>query len=139
MGQPDPERIYTSIVERSNLSTRMALRRFMRLTNAFSKKWENHWAAIVVWFTFYDFCRVHKSIKVTPAMEAGIADHICARTTGGCVIRWLPGLQRPPPLSGSEQSRPFSVTIKAMDEPKLVKALIGFGVFVLWMLFQLWQ
>jgi IS1 family transposase len=76
MGRPDPERICTSIVERSNLSTRMGLRRFTRLTNAFSKKWENHWAAVACWFTFYNFCRVHKSLRMTPAMAAGIADHI---------------------------------------------------------------
>jgi len=76
MGRPDPERICTSIVERSNLSTRMSVRRFTRLTNAFSKKWENNWAAVALWFTFYNFCRVHKSLRVTPAMEAGIADHV---------------------------------------------------------------
>ncbi len=76
MGQPDPERICTSIVERSNLSTRMSLRRFTRLTNAFSKKWENHWAAVACWFAFYNFCRVHKSLRVTPAMEAKITDHV---------------------------------------------------------------
>lgn len=76
MGQPDPDRICTSIVERSNLSVRMGIRRFTRLTNAFSKKWENHWAAVAVWFTFYNFCRVHKSIRMTPAMAAGISDHI---------------------------------------------------------------
>lgn len=76
MGRPDPERICTSIVERSNLSTRMSVRRFTRLTNAFSKKWENHWAAVAVWFAFYNFCRVHKSIRMTPAMAAGISDHI---------------------------------------------------------------
>ncbi len=75
-GQPDPERICTSIVERQNLSVRMGLRRFTRLTNAFSKKWENHWAAVACWFAFYNFCRVHKSLRVTPAMEAGIADHV---------------------------------------------------------------
>jgi transposase-like protein/IS1 family transposase len=76
MGQPDPERICTSIVERSNLSTRMGTRRFTRLTNAFSKKWENHWAAVALWFTFYNFCRVHRSLRVTPAMEAKITDHV---------------------------------------------------------------
>jgi hypothetical protein len=58
MGRPDPERICTSIVERSNLSLRMGIRRFTRLTNGFSKKWENHWAAVVL---------VHKSLRVTPA------------------------------------------------------------------------
>lgn len=76
MGRPDPERICTSIIERSNLSLRMGTRRFTRLTNAFSKKWENHWAAVACWYTFYNFCRVHKSLRVTPAMAAGIADHI---------------------------------------------------------------
>lgn len=76
MGRPDPERICTSIVERSNLSTRMSVRRFTRPTNAFSKKWENHWAAVAVWFAFYNFCRVHKSLRVTPAMAAGISGHI---------------------------------------------------------------
>jgi transposase-like protein/IS1 family transposase len=75
-GQPDPERICTSIVERNNLSTRMSLRRFTRLTNGFSKKWENHWAAVACWFAFYNFCRVHKSLRVTPAMAAGITDHV---------------------------------------------------------------
>jgi transposase-like protein/IS1 family transposase len=76
MGQPDPDRICTSIVERQNLSIRMGTRRFTRLTNAFSKKWENHWAAVACWFAFYNFCRVHKSLRVTPAMAAGISDHI---------------------------------------------------------------
>ncbi len=72
-GQPDPERICTSIVERQNLSVRMGTRRFTRLTNAFSKKWENHWAAVACWFAFYNFCRVHKSLRMTPAMAAGIS------------------------------------------------------------------
>jgi transposase-like protein/IS1 family transposase len=76
MGQPDPKRICTSIVERSNLSLRMSVRRFTRLTNAFSKKWENHWAAAALWFAFYNFCRVQKSLRVTPGMAAGVTDHI---------------------------------------------------------------
>jgi IS1 family transposase/transposase-like protein len=76
MGQPDPERICTSIVERSNLSTRMSLRRFTRLTNAFSKRWENHWAAVILWYCWYNFGRVHKSLRTTPAMAAGISDHV---------------------------------------------------------------
>jgi transposase-like protein/IS1 family transposase len=80
MGQPDPERICTSIVERSNLSVRMGTRRFTRLTNGFSKKWENHWAAVSLWFTFYNFCRVHKSLRMTPAMAAGITDRIWTLT-----------------------------------------------------------
>jgi transposase-like protein/IS1 family transposase len=76
MGQPDPERICTSHIERQNLSIRMGTRRFTRLTNGFSKKWENHWAALACWFAFYNFCRIHKTLRVTPAMAAGIASHV---------------------------------------------------------------
>jgi hypothetical protein len=74
-GNPDPKRICTSIIERSNLSLRMGQRRWTRLTNAFGRKWENQWAAAMLWYTYYNFCRIHKSLRVTPAMEAGIADH----------------------------------------------------------------
>ena len=76
LGRPDPERICTSIVERQNLSVRMGTRRFTRLTNAYSKKWENHWAAVALWMTFYNFCRVHRPIRMTPAMAAGITGRI---------------------------------------------------------------
>jgi transposase-like protein/IS1 family transposase len=75
-GNPDPRRICTSIIERSNLSLRMGQRRWTRLTNAFGRKWENQWAAAMLWYTYYNFCRVHKSLRVTPAMEAKITDHI---------------------------------------------------------------
>lgn len=76
LGRPDPERICTSIIERSNLSIRMGTRRFTRLTNAFSKKWENHWAAVSLWYTFYNFCRRHQTLRMTPAMAAGITDNM---------------------------------------------------------------
>jgi IS1 family transposase len=75
LGQPDPARICTSHVERQNLSIRTGMRRMTRLTNAFCKKWENLKAAYALWFAFYNFCRVHQTLRVTPAMEAGIADH----------------------------------------------------------------
>ena len=71
-GNPDPKRICTSIVERSNLSLRMGQRRWTRLTNGFGRKWENQWAAAMLWYTYYNFCRIHRSLRVTPAMEAGI-------------------------------------------------------------------
>jgi transposase-like protein/IS1 family transposase len=74
-GEPELNRICTSHVERQNLSIRMGMRRMTRLTNAFSKKWHNLKAAYAVWFAFYNFCRVHKTLRVTPAMEAGITDH----------------------------------------------------------------
>jgi transposase-like protein/IS1 family transposase len=76
MGNPDPQRICTSHVERQNLSIRMGMRRMTRLTNAFSKKWENLETAYALWFAFYNFCRVHKTLRVTPAMEQGITDHV---------------------------------------------------------------
>ena len=76
VGTPDSDRICTSHVERQNLTMRMQIRRFTRLTNGFSKKWENHWAALCLWFAYYNFCRIHSSIRVTPAMEAGITDRI---------------------------------------------------------------
>jgi IS1 family transposase len=74
-GQPDPEHVSTSYVERQNLTMRMSMRRFTRLTNAFSKKLENHAAAIAPHFMHYNFARVHQTLRVTPAMEAGISDH----------------------------------------------------------------
>jgi len=75
-GNPNPDHISTSYVERSNLTMRMSMRRFARLTNAFSKKVENHVAALSLYFMYYNFCRVRQTLRVTPAMEAGIADHV---------------------------------------------------------------
>ena len=76
MGNPDPAHISTSYVERSNLTVRMGVRRFTRLTNAFSKKAENHAHAVSLFFMFYNFCRIHKTLRVAPAMEAGLTDHV---------------------------------------------------------------
>jgi len=75
-GRPNPRYISTSHVERQNLTMRMGMRRFTRLTNAFSKKIENHVAAVALHYLYYNFCRIHKTLRVTPAMEAGIADHV---------------------------------------------------------------
>jgi len=75
-GNPDPRHISTSFVERQNLTMRMAMRRFTRLTNGFSKKLENHAAAVALHFLHYNFARVHKTLRVTPTMEAGLADHV---------------------------------------------------------------
>jgi IS1 family transposase len=75
-GNPDQAKISTSHVERQNLTMRMQMRRLTRLTNAFSKKWEKLYAMLSLYFAWYNFCRVHQTLRVTPAMEAGITDHI---------------------------------------------------------------
>jgi IS1 family transposase len=75
-GDPDPDHISTSYVERQNLTMRMGMRRYTRLTNAFSKKIENLYAAVALHFMHYNFARVHKTLGKTPAMAAGVADHI---------------------------------------------------------------
>lgn len=75
-GDPDPKHVSTSYVERQNLSMRMGMRRFTRLTNGHSKKVDNHRHMVALYFFFYNFCRVHASLRVTPAMEAGLTDHV---------------------------------------------------------------
>ena len=85
-----------SHVERQNLTVRMQMRRLTRLTDAFSKKWENLWAAYCLHFAYYNFCRIHKTLRVTPSIEAGIVGTVwtAARTPGGRVIELRP---IPPP------------------------------------------
>lgn len=75
-GDPDPRHISTSYIERQNLTVRMSLRRFTRLTNAFSKKIENHTAALAIFYMHYNFVRIHQSLRVTPAMAAGVTGRL---------------------------------------------------------------
>lgn len=75
-GSPDPAHTSTSYIERQNLTMRMSMRRFTRLTNAFSKKFENHVYSVCLYTMHYSHCRVHKTLRVTPAMEAGLTDHV---------------------------------------------------------------
>jgi len=75
-GNPDRAMISTSHVERQNLTMRMQMRRLTRLTNAFSKKWEKLYAMLAVYFAWYNFCRIHQTLRVTPAMEARLTDHV---------------------------------------------------------------
>ncbi len=75
-GKPNPKHISTSYAERNNLTMRMHMRRFTRLTNAFSKKVENHAHAVALHFMYYNFVRIHQSLRVTPAMAAGVTDRL---------------------------------------------------------------
>jgi IS1 family transposase len=84
-GTPDPEKICTSHVERNNLTMRIFLRRLTRLTLGFSKKLENLKYAIALHFAYYNFCRVHSTLRVTPAMEAGLTDHVWGLTELLCL------------------------------------------------------
>ncbi len=84
-GNPDAAHVSTSYVERRNLTMRMHMRRFIRLTNAFSKKFENHAHVVALYAVWYNFVRAHKSLRVSPAMAAGISDHLWS-------LEDLPGL-----------------------------------------------
>jgi hypothetical protein len=75
-GDPDPKHISTPYVERQNLAMRMQIRRFIRLTNAFSKKIENHVASLAIHYMHYNFCRIHQTLRITPAMAAGVTDRL---------------------------------------------------------------
>jgi IS1 family transposase len=75
-GQPERKHVSTSYVERQNLTMRMGMRRFTRLTNAHSKKVENHAHAVSLYFMHYNFCKIHMTLRVTPAMQAGLTDHV---------------------------------------------------------------
>jgi IS1 family transposase len=97
MGNPDPDLINTSFAERKNLTMRMSMRRFTRLTNAFSKKFENHCHALALYFVFYNFCRVHKTLGATPAMAAGLVDKVLKMTDVVALIdaREVPAVRGP--------------------------------------------
>ncbi len=75
-GNPDHSHVSTSYTERQNLTMRMSMRRFTGLTNGFLKKLENHEHALALYFMYYNFCRIHQTLRVTPAMEAGVTDHV---------------------------------------------------------------
>jgi IS1 family transposase len=101
-GSPDIAHVSTSHVERMNLSIRMQNRRFTRLTNAFSKKLDNHIHALALYFAFYNFCRIHKSLKVTPAMAAGITDRLWSLED---IVAKIDEMAPPPAKRGTYKKR----------------------------------
>lgn len=102
-GNPDVRHISTSYVARQNLTMRMSMRRFTRLTNAFSKKLDNHVAAIALYFVFYNFYRFHKSLRVTPAMAAGVADTVWSLED---IVAKIDTMAGPPKPRGPYKKRP---------------------------------
>ena len=105
-GDPDMRKANTSDVERHNLSMRMGMRRFTRLTNAFSKKVEKHVAMLSLYFVHYNFCRIHKSLRVTPAMEAGIATTVRdLEWIVGLIDAATPAPNRPGPKPGTRYAK----------------------------------
>ena len=101
-GNPDIAHVSTSHVERMNLSIRMQNRRFTRLTNGFSKKLDNHIHALALYFAFYNFCRIHKSLRVTPAMAAGITDRLW---TLDDIVAKIDAMAPPPKARGPYKKR----------------------------------
>ena len=107
-GNPDPKHVSTSYVERSNLSIRMHMRRFTRLTNAHSKKLENHTWAVALHVMFYNFVRVHSTLRVSPAMAAGIADRLWDMTD---IIAIMDMREEPPKRPATYRKRDAMVEI----------------------------
>src|SRR3954452_18990396 len=101
-GNPDPEHVSTSYVERSNLSIRMHSRRFTRLTNAHSKKLENHIWGVALHVTFYNFVRIHSTLRTSPAMAAGITDRLWDMTD---IIAIMDMREAPPKRPTTYQKR----------------------------------
>lgn len=95
-GEPDPKHISTSYVERQNLTMRMHMRRFTRLTNGFSKKLENHVHMIALYAVFYNFTKIHKTLRVTPAMQAGLTDHVWSMED---IVRLLEEVEQQVPVA----------------------------------------
>lgn len=112
IGEPVAELVSTSYVERSNLSMRMGMRRFTRLKNAFSKKFENHCAAIALYLAHYNFVRQHRTLRVTPAVAAGVETRIA-----GTLARTEAGWSRSenPALTNRDRFRPWCAVTTTTD------------------------
>jgi len=107
-GDPEAKAISTSYVERANLSMRMGMRRFTRLTNGFSKKVENHEHALAIYFMHYNFVRIHQSIRVTPAMAAGVSDNLWSLED---MVALIEANEPPPTKRGSYKKRATQIDI----------------------------
>ena len=119
-GNPDRKHVSTSYVERQNLTMRMSMRRFTQLTNAFSKKLENHAAMVALYFMFYNFARLHQTLRVTPAMEAGLSDHVWSIEE---IVGLLPWLRHCPPTRAALSHRLPHVGVLRRQAPMTIITL----------------
>jgi hypothetical protein len=101
-GNPDPNHVSTSYAERQNRTLRMSNRRFTRLTDAFSKKLSNHALSVALHYMHYNFCRIHKTLRITPAMAAGVTDHVWSVAD---IIAMIEAAEQPPAKRGPYKKR----------------------------------
>lgn len=121
-GEPDPAKISTSFVERFNLTTRMQHRRFTRLTNGFSKKLDNHRAAVPLYLAWYNLCRIHEKLRCTPAMALGVTDHVWSI---GELVEVALAAQAPTPLpTPGQQSFAGMSAAKAKGDPPEISLVV---------------
>jgi len=113
-GNPDIANVSTSYVERQNLTMRMSMRRFTRLTNAFSKKLDNHILALALYFTFYNFCHIHKTLRISPAMAASVTDRLWSLED---VIARIDADAPAPKVRGSYKKRAARLTAPLVEGP----------------------
>jgi hypothetical protein len=111
-GNPDYSKISTSHVERQNLNIRMGNRRFTRLTNAFSKKPENHAHSLALYFFHYNFCRIHKTLRVTPAMQAGVSDRLMDM---GDLVQLMDLTEEPAKPRGPYKKRKLAACLRNLE------------------------
>jgi IS1 family transposase len=109
-GTPEIEHVSTSYVERQNLNMRMGMRRFTRLTNAFSKKLEAHYHALSLYFVFYNFVRIHKSLRMTPAMAAGVSDRLWSMED---IVALIDAREGPPKKRGPYKKRAAAAALNS--------------------------
>lgn len=123
-GDPDPKHVSTSCVERHNLTMRMGMRRFTRLTNGFSKKFENHAAMVAIHAVYYNFGRIHKTLRITPAMAAGLSDHVWSLEE---IVMMADGYMPKPSKRGSYKNKRVAWSLSAPYDERCNEIIMANG------------